>query len=468
MTASTTQPTVNDLPFMQRYLVAPKILNLLLNIASYTSQVYFIFYCKKILYISSDDYGLFVNLSSAMACFLGVNVWTFVADRLKAHRSVLITSSICYACFFLMTFFKPYDLENRALKIAYVSLFYGLQNACCSAMYPLLDNQVMMLLSKHPLFSKELYSRQRLFGTVGHALSSLVVGYVCTQENGYRGMFVANFISTMAFALAVVLLIPADSTSHLGEKDVTDLKQAETDIDEKVTTSGGNSKSASLDTEANVTKRSKPKFFTLLKDPSFTFFLLVIFVTGVAKHVLSLFSALFVNARYGLKEAKVGVSQATHAVPEILLFFFGKEINQAIGLHWMLIIAQLATILRVLVFAFAPPDWTWVAYVIEAFKGVSTSLLIMSGVRLSHELAPPGLEATAQGAFVAVFQGLATAVSGIANFLVPSQKDVHKDDADAEKFILLFKYTGYISLAAVILLAMKWAYFDRVICVKRK
>jgi Na+/melibiose symporter-like transporter len=378
-------------------------------------------------------------------------------------------------------------MGNRILKIAFVSLFYGLQNACCSAMYPLLDNQVMTLLAKHPLYSKELYGRQRLWGTVGHALSSILVGSICSESNGYRNMFVSNLVSTLCFILAVLLLVPKDSATpdppvnnpHPTLSDSKGGKRPESVVlpigDKKVPLEETNqpcSSSSSLEAGQAASeddpKKSAPQFLTLLKDPSFTFFLLVIFVTGVAKHILSIFSALFVWARYGMSESKVGISQGAPAFPEMLLFYFGKQINKAIGLHWMLIIAQLATIFRVLAFAFIPREWDWAAYVIEAFKGVSTSLLIMSGVRLSHELAPPGLEATAQGAFVAVFQGLATAVSGVANFLVPSKQDLEQHAVDPEKLMLLFKYTGYISLAAVILLAMKWAYVDRVICVRRK
>jgi predicted MFS family arabinose efflux permease len=459
-----------------KFLLGPKITYFMLNLAYYASQVFVILYAKNVLKMRPDDFGIYPQTVAALAHFLGAPFWSYLSDRFRRHRMLLIVGSVLYAITFQLFILSPYLGLSYTGNIIWICFVNGLQTIFSSAMFPLCDNQIMSFLGRDPKFTKDLFGRQRLWGTIGHGFSSAVMGVIC-EHLGYDAMFISGGIATILFISVVVLFIPSDDEikNHeaslppaYGETAMPDKVQfkagkSECDLLKKAQRerSGSTSSATSpqvtaivpTDPESNTPAKKPASFLNLLSNTNFTFFLFVIFITGLSKHILSVFCAEFISSKFSMKEKHVGLATAMHTAPEIVLFFCGKDLLRVMGVHWMLICAQMATVIRVMAFAAVPAEWTWAPYLIETLKGVSTAFLIMSAVRISHDVAPKGMEAIAQGTYNGVFQGLSSACSGLLGGILMKYSSS----------TTLFWVTGWVSLGAIILLLLKWVCVDRIL-----
>jgi hypothetical protein len=438
-----------------KYLVAPKLLYFFLNLSSYSSQVYIVQYLTQQgpLNISRSDYSLYALTAGALVHTVGAGFWTFLADHFKRPRLILALSAFLYmVCFQLFSLIDP-NLSH-GWKVFFVALVNSLQNACQAPLFPLFDGQVMAKLERLPNFSKDLFGRQRLWGTIGHSVCGYIMGRLWDQF-GSPAMFYFNLATTCVFILSLFVLMEGDGQQQNSE--------SEKPISLPPTTSP-------KDTSIVVTrppsiippKSTGAQLKNLLLNKDFTFFLFVMFITGVAKHVLSSFSSDFIENHFKMLKSEVGLSLACHVLPEVLLFSSGKFWIKSIGVYWMLILAQLTTVIRVMAFAFVPTSWSFVAYMVETLKGVSTACLVLSGVRIAHDLAPPGLQSFAQGMYAATFHGLANFGTGIFSGAIMAWKSSAKARG-TEELIATFTMTGYVSLAAMVLLVLKWSCVDRVL-----
>jgi Na+/melibiose symporter-like transporter len=270
---------------------------------------------------------------------------------------------------------------------------------------------------------KDAYGKQRMWGSFGVTFSTIAIGKL-TDLYGYNSMFYTCALSSAVFAVMVSVFFP----SHTQEVEAEKLKQAQAQcapsdaVPTKRASSSRKQRLSELDpdeitssfelppsptasdsnTPLTTHHKRHPNIMTLLGNPQYAFFLLVVFLIGLSKHVLSILSVQFISLKFGTNNFIVGLTQATTVLPEVLLFYFGHYMVQSMGIHWLMVFAQIATVTRCLVLGWIPPSYLFLVYFVESLKGVSTACLTLASVQLSHELAPPGLEAVAQGAMVSV------------------------------------------------------------------
>jgi MFS family permease len=436
------------------FLLGPKVTYFTLNLSYYASQTFVITFAKQELKVNVAQFGIYTSTLTSLAHFFGAPFWTWLADRYGRHRFILILASLLYAAAFQLFIAFPYFQLGATGNLVGVTIVNAMQTFFSSAMFPLCDNQVMSYLAKDERFSKDLFGRQRLWGSIGHGLSTLVTGVIAASM-GYPAMFMSGGAFTLVFIVTVLAFIPSDKGTDKCD-EIPEEKTSTPTFDEKKALQLKESTTSTIATpqlESNAPAEKPATIFSLLSNSNYTFFLFVIFITGLSKHILSVFTAEFIKDKFKMHEGKTAMALAMHAFPEVALFFCGKWLLKNVGVHWMLISAQIATVIRVMAFAYVPATWQWAPYLIETMKGVSTSFLIMSAVRIAHDVAPKGLEAIAQGAYNAVFQGLSSAGSGLLGGLLIMAYD--KDT--------LFILTGFVSIIATALLMIKWTFFDHIL-----
>jgi hypothetical protein len=123
---------------------------------------------------------------------------------------------------------------------------------------------------------------------------------------------------------------------------------------------------------------------------------------------------------------------------EVAVYFCNKDLSTILGPYWMLLLSQLAAVIRAAGYGLIPVNKDDLSYLfcipLELFKGLNSGLVTAGAVRIAAEMAPPGGASTAQGLFSGVFVGLANFFGGhLAGLLMKGHGEL---DEIAHLFLL--------------------------------
>ena len=434
--------------FVEDWLVVPKMLYFGLNVVVYSTHAFLFQYVNSAWGIQKDEYSLtnFVQFTNIAGSF----VFSRLADRTGKYRLIVAGCVAAYCgCMCLLLFPVFLGEDKKAFKLAY----YLAINAACffftSGTFPLLDSMVMSKLSSNPKLSKEMFGRQRLWGTIGHCIIGVIVHEAYDRfGKDYKIMFYTLIISSIAFIATVFFGIPADlkveahSHGHHGHGGNKDNKEA---------------------SASPAVAGPRPTAFSLMTSPSFSFFLGTVFVAGFIRSVITTYQSPFITEELKYNKAVVSNSIFVRVFPEAALYFFSKEITQWLGIYWVLLIGHTAGVVRMFGYTMVTPGKSsnskpdTFAYIsilaLECLKGVNSSLVISSAARIASDMAPKGLASTAQGLVAGTWQGLSMTIASLAGFFLVR--------------FLQIKKTFVVSSAAgaicIVLIVLKFAMVDRVI-----
>lgn len=400
-----------------KYLVFPKLLYFTLNVLVYSIYTFTAKYFSDVWRIPEHHFGYILGLCAVG--FSGSILWTMIADRTKQHRLILLLTTLGYAGSFSLLrsgLFLQAPLRDRLI---FVAICYGLANFFMSALFPLLDNRVLMILAAEPgSFSKELFGRQRLWGVLGQSVVTLLNGATIAVW-GFDAMFVNLVASSLIFSLLIIFGVPS----------TTNLKKDENHPCEPIQPSIPFGEAARR----------------LIYSPTYLFFLLIILVAGTTRGVAGNYLPQYLERVMNLSTLEISLILQSRIVAEVGIFFMGQPLMNWLGIHWLLAVAQLTGLLRVLIYAILPSHWTSIPLIVELLKGVNNACLVSAGVRYVHDLSPPGVEATAQGLFSGVHSYLANAASGFFGGAI-----LHMCSSHAEPFKVLFAYTSILSTVGLV------------------
>jgi MFS family permease len=421
-----------------RWLLRPKALHLLLNMAVYSCYHFGMLYFHEVWAVPEERISL-LNTLTALG-FVGSLMWTWLADRFQRHRFLLVSLVLGYAlCFCSLHVFEGMIRTLPRTTIVFVVFFAS--SFFISGLYPLLDNRVFLLL---PAGQRELYGRQRLWGAVGQALVGPLQGQL-SHWLKWRAMFLCVALFSLLFASATLLLLPSRATLQLkssAQNSTANLLE-------------GQSKD-----ENKLPKSRMPNWLALLGKWPFASFLLLVALAGFSRAIVGNYLSIYLKSYFGLKISSQGWVLAVRVGPEIVCFFASKWLVKALGPEWTLIMALVAGTLRVGGYCFIPlppkdadglpvkPNWGYAALALEPLKGINNALLVSAGAQLAHSLAPPGAETTAQGLFMGVHGNLATALAGLVGWLILGQQ---RQRSAAYPIVTLFAVTALISLLGLLL-----------------
>eukprot|EP00743_Colponemidia_sp_Colp-15_P008589 GILK01009347.1.p1 GENE.GILK01009347.1~~GILK01009347.1.p1 ORF type:complete len:428 (-),score=68.21 GILK01009347.1:52-1293(-) len=302
---------------------------------------------------SSEEVGILASVVP-LVNFLVAPLWSAMADRTNRYRDVFI---VCLLGSGLAAAALPLS-SSFAVSLAIVLVFSMFR----AAHFPLSDTFFLSALGA----DKSGYGRIRMFGTAGWAVFAAVIGRIVDVTS--ESSFVIFFACGMAFtALLLSLVGPALPNQEKAE---------------------------------NIPLSQQ---LALLKDWRVLMFLGHATVIGAALSIISNFLFLHLKDLDGNNTIN-GLSLTCSCLFEVPAFFFSKPLLNRFGTRFMLLISQLALILRLSMYPILDNPW-WVLP-IETLHGLMFGCLWPAALSYVARLTPPGLAASAQGVFSAVFWGL--------------------------------------------------------------
>jgi MFS family permease len=398
---------------MDHLLLYPKLAYLSLSMSFYATYVYTPNYLEEHWGIPTHSYG-YISAICVLSLF-GSLLWGRMAERFNAHRAILVGCTAAYAVLFGTLWFGVGAKESLMWRIIIVCTLYGVSGAFGSAMTPLLDRIVLVSLP-----DPDAFGRQRLWGSLGHALVVTMNGWGI-EKFGYGFMFSALAVSTVSF-IAIMLCYPEKA-----------MEQPKTPV--------------AVEQQSMWRPVSR-----LLTSWPFVMFIIGTLIAGNVRCVVGVFVPVYFKKVRMMKDLHYGLAMQARLIPEILFFFYGKAVAAHTSTETVMLIGHLTGVLRSAIYGLAPTtsSYSWITVPGEILKGINHASITMAGTKIANTLAIPGCETTALAAFHGIYGSLAMIVAGIAGGVV---LDYFGDNSRA--FQVLFQWTAIIGLLPVILFVIR-------------
>jgi Na+/melibiose symporter-like transporter len=332
----------------------------------YSFYVYRMKFYTNYLGFREDEAGL-VQAIWNVASFIGVTMWSNIADGLGAHKKILMAISLGLGGVFELVLLKNFLDEKWWLPLAVV--VFGMHGLLMGGLLPLADDQILKLLTRRFNVGSDLYGRQALFGMLACGLLTFTLGELLS-----------------VFKVSILLwIVPA--TSIMSAFAVWTFGYTPSPID----------------SEKSPIKIERPKinFMTYLKTlvrPRFVFLLLTILASGFGRQVLTLFLPHYLSKDLGLSDRAIGRAYLGSSLFSILFFFISPYALSRFGVRMMLLVGQCALLTRLSIYAFLSPGSIAVPF-IELLNGMAYSCTHVAAVKEAGACAPLGWEAAFQAAY---------------------------------------------------------------------
>jgi len=325
-------------------------------------SVYFLFYGAWAafipflpLYYQSLGYkggqiGLLTSLVPLIT-LVGAPVWSGLADATHRHRAVLLGA--------MVGAMGAVGVILGVRTLGWLALGVGAYAFFNAPIIPLVDHSVLTMLGER----RSEYGKIRLWGAVGWGLSGPLAGWLAGRFGATApfGLYLA--VMALAWAVTAGLNISPGAGSGNYWKDAR----------------------------------------RLLQEGRWWFFLLVVFFAGVAGSTVNNYLFLYM-AELKAPQTLMGLALAVATVSEVPALFFSSRLVNRLGARGVVLMALGAYIVRLLLYSVSQAPWQ--VLLIQLMHGLTFASLWAAGVAYAHELAPPGLGATAQGVFNATLMGL--------------------------------------------------------------
>ena len=426
--------TNNEVNTYDALLLGPKILYFFVFLQQYSFYAFRSVFLKEYFKYKAWQTGTIYSLS-ALSSFIGMTVWSNIADSTRKPKMVFLGLVIGSFVTFMPLAKEDLFTSNYYLVLAVICV-YSFFNF---GMNPILSNTILEMLSDAGETDKSIYGRQVVFGSFAYIVSNYCQGYAI-QTFGIKSIFIIFSVSSLMLCLAVALSFPDDSDRQVKLDEVVDEKEKEEKKEKE--------KEKEEEEEKDDSLIPSLPWYHVLKSPRFVIFLTVIFLTGCARSIMSAFLPLYCKTELKLTEISSSLIMISGVTLEMLSFFMAPMLS-GLGPYWMLVLAQIIMALRAWSYVLVSPipDNFIVFMLIELLKGAAFGLTHLAGVRIARESAPVGLEATAQGFYEGFYAQ------------VPSVLSVPLGGVAIENFgySTLFFYTAWgISFSCALVILIFW------------
>jgi PPP family 3-phenylpropionic acid transporter len=342
---------------LDKKLLAPKLFYFAIAGTISSLGPFFGLYYQQ-LGIPSFQIGILTGLPSLITLF-GAPMWTGVADYTHRHKRTLLLTLVCS----LISLWLVLQGHSFLALIPVVSLYaFFLAPA-----QPLTDNAVLGMLGEQ---RKHEFGKQRVLGS----LAAGIAGPLVSTLTGWLGLRAA-FYCAMAFL-----------ASGLGFASRMEMDPPDNDPSQHTET-------------VAYWKGLK----ILLLDPRLAFFLLIVLLGMTARSTSFIYLYMHMTD-LGAPKSILGFTMVALMIGELPFLFFSDRFLKRLGTRGLMIASLVSTMILLFTFAWMRSPWLGIA--IHLIHGISYSGMWVAGVAYANHLAPPGLGATAQGVFNAIFNGL--------------------------------------------------------------
>ena len=394
--------------------------------------------------------------SMAGVLFLGSLFWGTISDHYRRPRLIAILCTSGYALTMMSLMWMPV-VKEWALE--WTTTVFAFSNFFLAALFPLVDAEVMrrMHILGSGTHDRSSFGRLRLWGTIGHTLVILASGYA-RKYGGFRWLFALLLLSCASFILCAIIGLPGQV---LNAEEVKQKDSQKTPLWNRLA--------------------------LILKNGRFMAFLAVVMIIGWARALLSFWLNLHLERHLSFSPEQVSWINAIRVLTELGIFYAAKPLTAYLGSRGMLVLCQVAGILRLAAYGWLDLEKNkqaaaWICMAIELLKGVSAASFTASAVQLANYLvtkasplqinpsAPdqpnsPLINATqihapskneedhlrkesrtlAQGCLYGVYNGLSASFAGLSGSAILSHLDPRPDS-----ITVMFQMATWVSIGGLL------------------
>jgi MFS_1 like family len=380
-------------------LLAPKLFYAIVSAQHYTFYNIRPVFFKNFLNTPTVAYGILMGATQLVTFFTNMGI-ALGADRSQKPKTFMIGclfgAALVFQCF--------YAGNITGNSIIVYGLLFLLFTTLMSPVQPILDRIVLDYLKNDLGVPQTLYGRQRLWGTLSYSINNFIVeGLIYSKGESSPNFAWIGVLEILFASLAIptiYFLLPADRPRA-------------------------------------AASRESPQILTLLRHREYLYFLTVILLNGITRGSMTHYLNLYYKNILKLESASeppayVPWMLSWMAYPfykspmatcsffgiglEVLILFISDRVLNTLGLHWPLLLSQVAQCVRFLGYMSigeATPFKLELACSIELMKGLNFGLTHISGVQLATRLVPPELKATSQTIYAGTFVGLGAFIGAL-------------------------------------------------------
>lgn len=323
--------------------------------------VYFMFYAAwaallpflPLFYKSNGLNGAEIGVLTGimpLVTLLGAPFWGGVADATQKRKAVLVgvMLGVMASVVILMR-------VNTYVLLGLVVCLYAFFQ---SPIIPLIDTSVLAMLGER----RSDYGKQRVWGALGWGIAAPVAGWLA----GHLGASFRfdMYLIIMAVCVAAVALLPVAGSG--------------------------------------LSSGYWQGVGRLLNDRRWLVFLIAVFVGGIGASLVNNFLFLYMSELQS-DQTMMGLALTMATVSETPALFFSGWLVRKMGGRGMLMMALTAYAIRLFLYSVVSAPWQ--VLLIQLTHGLTFSAIWTAGVSYAGQMAPRGMEATAQGLFNAVLMG---------------------------------------------------------------
>lgn len=196
--------------FNRNFQITTKVIYFTVGSLFYSFQVWRMKYLEQHMGLSRNEIYIILTLINIFN-FIGVAVWSSLADRFHLHHVLLMVLCISMAIVFNLGALKSQlDLVSGNSGIILSSVVMPVFAAISGGLFPLTDYHILRLLKDRLGKDHSLYGRQVFFGTFAYGLVTFVEGKLI-EAYGCSIIFVVMSICSFLSVLAVYFFGYPDS-----------------------------------------------------------------------------------------------------------------------------------------------------------------------------------------------------------------------------------------------------------------
>lgn len=307
--------------------------------------------------LSGPQIGVLSSIPSLMS-FVGAPLWGGLADATRRHKTVLLVAIGGTLLTVLLL-----SATTTFFWLAPVVALYAL---CISPIMPLVDSSTVDLLGEH----KDQYGKLRLWGALGWGIAAPLLGWLI-ERSGLRGAFF-GYVILMGTGLVVAWRLPIG--------------------------------------QASIRHKFWSGLRLMVTDWRWLVFSGAALVGGICSAMINSYLFLYLDS-LGAGETLMGLALTFATFGELPVFFFSDRLLVRFGSRGVLLLSLLAYAVRTLGYSLIQVPW--MALPVQLLNGMTFSAMWVAGITFADEMAPEGMEATAQGLFSGVMFGLGGTVGAL-------------------------------------------------------